>query len=142
ELINDKVDPEVFNYLIQNRNDNAIKFIDLYNNHHFSESYTSTVSKYDPVYMTANAVVTRSDGKILLVTRGKNPGMDKLALPGGFLDKNERLENAAIRELIEETKINIPNYALQKKIVANKVFDDPKRSLRGRVITNAFHFDL
>lgn len=142
ELINDKVHPEVFNYLIQNRNDNAIKFIDLYNDHHFSESYKSTVSKYDPVYMTADAVVTRSDGKVLLVTRGKNPGMDKLALPGGFLDKNERLENAAIRELIEETKINIPNYALQKKIVANKVFDDPKRSLRGRVITNAFHFDL
>lgn len=142
ELINDKVHPEVFNYLIQNRTDNAIKFIDLYNDHHFSESYKSTVSKYDPVYMTADAVVTRSDGKVLLVTRGKNPGMDKLALPGGFLDKNERLENAAIRELIEETKINIPNYALQKKIVANKVFDDPKRSLRGRVITNAFHFDL
>ena len=142
ELINDKVHPEVFNYLIQNRNDNAIKFIDLYNDHHFSESYKSTVSKYDPVFMTADAVVTRADGKVLLVTRGKNPGMNKLALPGGFLDKNERLENAAIRELIEETKINIPNYVLRKKIISNKVFDDPKRSLRGRVITNAFHFDL
>ena len=142
ELINDKVHPEVFNYLIQNRNDNAIKFIDLYNDHHFSESYKSTVSKYDPVYMTTDSVVTRSDGKVLLVTRGKNPGMNKLALPGGFLDKNERLENAAIRELIEETKINIPNYVLRKKIISNKVFDDPKRSLRDRVITNAFHFDL
>lgn len=142
ELINDKVHPEVFNYLIQNRNDNAIKFIDLYNDFHFSESYKKTSSKYDPVYMTADAVVTRADCKVLLVTRGKNPGMNKLALPGGFLDKNERLEIAAIRELIEETKINIPFHELKNKIIDNKVFDDPKRSLRGRVITNAFHFDL
>ena len=87
-------------------------------------------------------LLPKYDGKVLLVTRGKNPGMNKLALPGGFLDKNERLENAAIRELIEETKINIPFHELKNKIVANKVFDDPKRSLRGRVITNAFHFDL
>ena len=142
QLIEDKVHPEVFNYLINLRNEKASKFIDLYNDFHFSEAYKKTSSKYDPIYMTADAVVTQYDGKVLLVTRGKNPGMNKLALPGGFLDKNERLEIAAIRELIEETKINIPFHELKNKIIANKVFDDPKRSLRGRVITNAFHFDL
>lgn len=142
QLIEDKVHPEVFNYLLKLREEKASKFIDLYNDFQFAESYKNTSSKYDPIYMTADAVVTQYDGKVLLVTRGKNPGMNKLALPGGFLDKNERLENAAIRELIEETKINIEFHELKNKIVANKVFDDPKRSLRGRVITNAFHFDL
>lgn len=141
-LIKNKVHPEVFNYLIKLRDEKASKFIDLYNDFHFAEAYKKTSSKYDPIYMTSDAVVTQYDGKVLLVTRGKNPGMNTLALPGGFLDKNERLENAAIRELIEETKINIPFHELKNKIVANKVFDDPKRSLRGRVITNAFHFDL
>ena len=58
-LIEDKVHPEVFNYLLKLREEKASKFIDLYNDFHFAEEYKKTSSKYDPIYMTVDAVVTQ-----------------------------------------------------------------------------------
>ena len=91
--------------------------------------------------MTVDAIVIKS-GHILVVSRKFNPGKGLLALPGGFINKNERLKDSVLRELKEETgiKINIPD--LKKCIVDSEVFDEPLRSARGRTITHAFLFDL
>lgn len=98
-------------------------------------------SPYPPVFVTVDAVVKKS-GHILLVRRKAAPGEGLLALPGGFVNQNERLKDAAIRELIEETNIDLPPGLLANSISDSSVFDHPGRSLRGRTITHAFFFDL
>lgn len=99
-------------------------------------------------FVTADAVVVQS-GHILLVERGRAPGKGLLALPGGFVDPAERIRDAAIRELREETAISdgkgqIPPAMLASFIedARTRVFDAPNRSLRGRIITHAFLFRL
>ena len=94
------------------------------------------VAPYAPTFVTADAVVVCS-GHILLVERGAAPGMGLLALPGGFLDQGERLVDAALRELREETRIKVPMPVLKGSVRDTAIFDHPKRSARGRTITHA-----
>lgn len=96
---------------------------------------------YPPIFMTVDAVVTQS-GHLLVVERGAQPGEGLWALPGGFVNQNETLKEAVIRELYEETKLDIPKPALVGSIVRTGVYDDPNRSTRGRTITQAYHFKL
>ncbi len=96
---------------------------------------------FPPTFVTADAVVTHS-GHILMVIRGGYPGHNLYALPGGFLEQDETLEECAIRELKEETRINIPTNVLLSSIKSSKVFDNPNRSSRGRTITQAFFIEL
>jgi len=99
-------------------------------------------------FVTADAVVVQS-GHILLVERGQVPGKGLLALPGGFVDSDERIRDAAIRELREETNIADSKGTIPPAMLASfiedsrtRVFDAPRRSLRGRIITHAFLFRL
>jgi bifunctional NMN adenylyltransferase/nudix hydrolase len=70
------------------------------------------------------------------------PGKGLFAIPGGFINPGETLENAMIRELREETRIKIPEPVLRGSIIASEVFDDPNRSRRGRTITHAYLIHL
>lgn len=54
--------------------------------------------------LTVDAAVVR-DGRVLLVRRGKPPFEGSWALPGGFVENGETLEEAVLRELEEETGI-------------------------------------
>jgi len=96
---------------------------------------------YAPMFVTLDAVV-KAAGHVLLVQRGGFPGKGLWALPGGFLDQNERLFQGAIRELFEETNLAVLASTLEHSLVDVKVFDHPGRSLRGRTITHAHFFDL
>lgn len=96
---------------------------------------------YPPTFMTADAVVVQS-GHILLVERGGMPGRGLWALPGGFVDQKETLLDACIRELLEETKLNVAATVLYGSMHSQHTFDDPYRSARGRTITQAFYFKL
>lgn len=69
---------------------------------------------------------------ILLIKRKNNPFKNHWALPGGFLEADERLHTGAIRELEEETGLGL------KKILRFGVFDTPERDPRGRTISVAF----
>lgn len=91
---------------------------------------------YAPTFVTTDAVVIQS-GHILLVTRGGQPGRGLCALPGGFLEQNERVIDGVIRELREETKIKVAAPVLRGSIRETAVFDAPGRSSRGRTITHA-----
>ncbi len=92
---------------------------------------------YPPTFVTADAVVVQS-GHILLVERRNSPGKGLLALPGGFVDPEERIKDAMIRELREETRLKVPAGFIEGSIKAAQVFDYPYRSARGRTITHAF----
>jgi bifunctional NMN adenylyltransferase/nudix hydrolase len=111
--------------------------------HEFVARYRKGWAKapYPPIFVTADAVVVQS-GHILLVERKARPGMGLLALPGGFVNQDERLLDACLRELREETRLKVPAPVLKGSLKAQQVFDDPHRSARGRTITHAFHIDL
>jgi len=47
------------------------------------------------------------DGKIVLLKRGIEPSYGKWVFPGGFLDRGERVEDAAIRETWEEVNLKV-----------------------------------
>lgn len=98
-------------------------------------------SPFPPIFVTADAVVTCS-GHVLVVTRGGNPGKGLLALPGGFVRSNERIKDAALRELKEETRIKVDRRILKRSVVGSEVFDYPARSERGRTVTHAYHIKL
>lgn len=99
-------------------------------------------------FVTADAVVVQS-GHVLLVERGQLPGKGLLAVPGGFVNPAERIRDAAIRELREETGISDVKGQIPPAMLASfiedshtRIFDAPNRSLRGRIITHAFLFRL
>src|SRR5690606_34525862 len=54
----------------------------------------------------------------------------------------ETLATSALRELAEETGLELDAPELRKALRGTAVFDAPTRSQRGRVITHAYHFDL
>jgi bifunctional NMN adenylyltransferase/nudix hydrolase len=98
---------------------------------------------YPPIFSTADAVVIQS-GHVLMVKRRAEPGKGLWALPGGYVNANtdKSVEDAAIRELREETMIKVPAPVLRGNIKRSKVFDAIDRSPRGRIITHAFHIEL
>jgi bifunctional NMN adenylyltransferase/nudix hydrolase len=98
---------------------------------------------YPPIFSTADAVVIQS-GHVLMIRRRAEPGKGLWALPGGYVNAatDKSVEDAAIRELREETQIKVPAPVLRGSIVRSKVFDAVDRSPRGRIITHAFHIQL
>jgi len=109
----------------------------------YIRKYKSSWQKapYPPTFVTTDAVVVQS-GHILLVKRKTEPGKGYFALPGGFLNQKETIEQCTIRELKEETKIDVPSVVLGNCIKETHVFDHPLRSLRGRTITHASLIEL
>lgn len=75
----------------------------------------------------------RGRARVLLVEREWNPYAGFWALPGGHVDPGETFEQAARRELTEETGLVAPD-----RLVLVGVYDAPGRDPRGRVISVAF----
>lgn len=76
---------------------------------------------------------TNNTANLLLIQRKKPPFQGKWAFPGGFIDAEETLEHAAVRELKEETGLTI------KHLKQFKTFSEPKRDPRGRTISTVFY---
>lgn len=98
-------------------------------------------SPYTPSFNTADSMVVQS-GHVLLIRRKSFPGMGLLALPGGYKNPDETLYQTALRELREETKLKVPEKVLRGSMIHNQVFDDPHRSGRGQIVTQAYLFQL
>jgi len=91
--------------------------------------------EYERPALTVDVVIyTIQDNelKILLIQRNTDPYKDMWAIPGGFVLKGETLEQAAARELSEETGV--------KDIYLEQLysFGDPGRDPRGWVVTVAY----
>jgi 8-oxo-dGTP diphosphatase len=82
--------------------------------------------------LTTDAVIFDSKGRVLLVRRGNPPFKGEYALPGGFVDVGETVEEACRRELKEETGIVVGALALVG------VYSDPHRDPRGHTCSVVF----
>lgn len=76
--------------------------------------------------------LSKKNLSILLIKRGAHPFLGYWALPGGFVRKGETLEDAAYRELKEET--NVENVYLSQL----HTFSRPDRDPRGWIISNTY----
>lgn len=72
--------------------------------------------------------VLECQGHVLLIQRKFSPGKGAWALPGGFRNQQETFLDCAIRELMEETNVRVPEKVLRGSIVKTELFDSPKRS--------------
>ncbi|MGJ7508100.1 NUDIX domain-containing protein [Variovorax sp. GT1P44] len=105
----------------------------------YRASWAST--PYPPILFTVDCVV-RCQDHALLIRRGHSPGKGLLAVPGGFMEAHESAREAALRELEEETHLDLPTTTLRASLKSTALFDRPGRSGRGRMLTNVHHFDL
>ncbi len=102
---------------------------------------TWAVAPYPPVLVTVDCVV-KCGHHVLLIRRGAAPGKGLLAVPGGFMERRETTLRSALRELEEETHLDMRDDDLRACLKATAVFDAPDRSERGRTITHVHFFDL
>jgi 8-oxo-dGTP diphosphatase len=91
--------------------------------------------RYPRPMVTVDAVVFRRSRErleVLVVERGADPNAGMLALPGGFVEIDEDLPDAARRELFEETGLG------RVRLHQLRAFGRPGRDPRGRNISIAF----
>lgn len=76
--------------------------------------------------------IVEKDEKILLIKRKNQPYRGQWALPGGFVDYGECVEDALKREVREETNLEV----IEDQLFG--VYSDPSRDPRGHVISICF----
>ena len=81
--------------------------------------------------LTVDCVVFAGDS-VVLIKRKNPPFQGQYALPGGFAEENETVEEACIREAKEETNLDLKNLRLIG------VYSKPDRDPRGRTVSVAF----
>jgi 8-oxo-dGTP diphosphatase len=82
--------------------------------------------------LTVDCIVLDSGGRVLLIKRKNPPFEGQYALPGGFVDVGETVEDACRRELLEETGVR----AGKLRLVG--VYSDPARDPRGHTVSVVF----
>ena len=99
------------------------------------ESEKRRLERSSGPWLTADGVVER-DGALLLVKRGRPPFEGTYALPGGFVEAGETVEEAAVREVREET-------GLRTRVVRLLgVYSDPERDPRGHTVSAVFLLEM
>ncbi|AFL95680.1 hypothetical protein containing NUDIX hydrolase domain [Thermococcus cleftensis] len=81
--------------------------------------------------LTADVVLLYNNG-VVLIKRKHEPFKDSFALPGGFVEYGETVEEAAVREAREETGLDV------RLIRLVGIYSDPNRDPRGHTVTAAF----
>lgn len=95
--------------------------------------------QYPRAALTVDALVycaLKDEIFVLLIQRGNEPFKGKWALPGGFVNMDETLEEACKRELLEETGLEV------EKMNQFKAFDALHRDPRHRTISVVFSTQL
>lgn len=103
----------------------------------FKTAETYDITQYERPSVTVDVVIFSildEELKVLLIKRKIWPYEGMWAIPGGFVKMDESLEEAAYRELAEETGVTSENVYLEQLYT----FGHPKRDPRTRVITVAY----
>jgi len=69
---------------------------------------------------------------VVLIKRKNPPYQGYFALPGGFVENDESVEEACVREAQEETNLELKN------LIFIGAYSAPRRDPRGRVVSFAF----
>lgn len=85
--------------------------------------------------LTVDGII-KKDNKIVLIRRKFEPFKNYWALPGGFVEYNEKTENAVIREIFEETGLK----TRIKKLIG--VYSDPTRDPRGHTVSIVYELEI
>ena len=87
--------------------------------------------RYKNPIPTVDTIIQKGS-QILLVKRKKEPFKGLFALPGGFVNEGERVEDAAKREAKEETSLDI------ELVDILGVYSEPNRDPRGHIMSTVF----
>lgn len=90
-----------------------------------------TVDGHEIPALSVDAVIIH-EGKVLLIRRGQPPYEGHWALPGGFVEYGEEVEDAAVREAKEETSLDVSLIGLLG------VYSAPDRDPRHHTVSVAF----
>lgn len=82
--------------------------------------------------LMVDIVIPDREGRVLLIRRASDPYQGSWALPGGFVDVGETVEQAAVREAKEETGLDVE----LSRLVG--VYSDPGRDPRSHNVSVAF----
>ena len=82
--------------------------------------------------LMVDVVLPSEEGSVVLIRRGSDPYRGRWALPGGFVEVGETVEQAALREAAEETGLAVELAGLVG------VYSDPERDPRGHNVSVAF----
>jgi ADP-ribose pyrophosphatase YjhB (NUDIX family) len=88
------------------------------------------VETYQNPKPVVDIIIEMDGGGIILIHRKYGPQV--WAIPGGFVDYGESVENAAVREAKEETSLNVRN------LKQFHVYSNPERDLRLHTISTVF----
>lgn len=104
------------------------EFLEVYDPYKYKNPCVTT----DAVIFSYKKKKMTKDWKVLMVKRKNHPSIGWWALPGGFIELKENLEDTARRELTEET--GVQNLPMEQFAVYGSVKRDP----RARIITTAY----
>lgn len=91
--------------------------------------------KYKIPGLTVDGIIIIDD-KICLINRKNEPFKGKWALPGGFVEYGEKVEDAVIREIFEETGLTTSiNFLVG-------VYSDPNRDPRGHTVSIVYSLNI
>lgn len=76
--------------------------------------------------------IIQKDSHILMIKRKNDPFKGYFALPGGFVNEGEKVEEAAKREVMEETALDV------ELVDILGVYSDPNRDPRGHIMSTVF----
>lgn len=82
--------------------------------------------------LTVDVIIRLSGDRIILIRRGRSPYRGSWAIPGGFVEYGETVEDAARREALEETGLDVEI----KDLLG--VYSDPRRDPRGHTVSVCF----
>src|SRR6476660_10422658 len=80
---------------------------------------------------TVDTIIQR-DSQILFVKRKRDPFKEHFVFPGGFVNEGEKVEDAALREIKEETSLSV------ELVDILGVYSDPSRDPRGHIMSTVF----
>ncbi|WP_331764338.1 NUDIX hydrolase [Streptomyces sp. NBC_01506] len=98
------------------------------------ETSETPETEWATVDYVVDIVAVDPDGQVLEIQRRWDPFAGKWALPGGYVDAGETSKRAAVRELGEETGVEVT----EDDLILVGVFDTPDRDPRGRVVSVAY----
>lgn len=82
--------------------------------------------------LMVDVVIPTEESRVVLIRRGSDPYRGRWALPGGFVEVGETVEQAALREAAEETGLAVELAGLVG------VYSEPERDPRGHNVSVAF----